>query len=107
MVLLPNMIEIIKKTALDAVKASNPCEMLFGKVTSISPLKINIEQRLTLESKHLILTSLVQDFDVEMTSDEVTEVYTVHLGLEVDETVLLLRVHGGQRFIVLDRVVMT
>jgi hypothetical protein len=105
--LVPNLIETIKRAALDAVKASNPCAIMFGKVESISPLKINVEQRLTLGESHLILTSLVKDFEVEMTVDGVIKQYTVHLALQTGETVMLLRNQGGQQFIVLDRVVMT
>lgn len=132
---MPNMLEIIKKSAMQAVMASNPTSILFGKVTSKTPLKINVEQRLTLEEQHLILTSLVSDFEVDMTVDHFTEedaylntahthpeassssfdsthkhaykgkkTFEVHLGLEVDEKVILLQVQGGQKYIVLDRV---
>jgi hypothetical protein len=102
---MPNMIEIIKRAALEAVESTVPCKIMFGKVISTSPLKINVEQRLTLDENHLILTSLVKDFEVEMTVDGITKQYTVHLGLQNGETVMLLRNQGGQQFIVLDRVV--
>lgn len=132
---MPNLIEIIKMAAVEAVKASNPAAIVFGTVTSIEPLKINIEQRLTLDESHLVLSSLVSDFEVEMTVDHLTEDHThthtisdtysgggsasnethnhditgkktmtIHLGLKVDETVMLLQVQGGQKYIVLDRV---
>lgn len=103
-----------------------PSGVYFGTVQSTSPLKINVENKLTLESKHLILTTLVQDFDVDMTVDHKTEdkeggkgdamyekhnhdykgrkTFTVHLGLQSGETVMLIRIQGGQRYIVLDRV---
>ncbi len=101
---MPNLIETIKRAALDAVKASNPASVVFGNVISVSPLKINIEQRLTLDESHLLLTSLVSDFEVEMTLNSVTDSYTVHLGLQTGEKVILLQVQGGQKYIVLDRV---
>jgi hypothetical protein len=121
------MLEIIKQAAVEAVKAANPCAIVFGQVISISPLKINVEQRLTLDESHLILTSLVRDFSVDMTVDHATEytsggsgdssfashnhavtgkkTFQVHLGLKVNESVMLLQVQGGQKYIVLDRVV--
>lgn len=133
---MPNMVELIKQAAVEAVKASNPCAIMFGKVTSITPLKINVEQRLTLDESHLILTSLVRDFSVDMTVDHFTEndaflntahthpsvasgsfdsthkhaykgkkTFQVHLGLVVGESVMLMQVQGGQKYIVLDRVV--
>ena len=124
---MPNMIEIIKQAAVEAVKASNPCAIMFGKVISISPLKINVEQRLTLDESHLVLTSLVRDFSVDMTVDHTTEytsggsgessfeshnhaitgkkTFQVHLGLKINEYVMLLQMQGGQKYIVVDRVV--
>jgi len=101
---MPNIIETIKRIALDAVKASNPVAIVFGKIISIEPLKINIEQRLTLDESHLILTSLVTDFEVDMTSSGVRNSYIVHFGLKIGETVILLQAQGGQKYIVLDRV---
>lgn len=123
---MPNLIEIIKMAAVDAVKASNPAAIVFGTVTSISPLKVNIEQRLTLDESHLVLSSLVSDFEVDVTLNHVTEntsggtgdssfsshnhavtgrkTMTIHLGLKKDETVMLLQVQGGQKYIILDRI---
>lgn len=123
---MPNLIEIIKMAAVDAVKASNPAAIVFGTVLSASPLKINIEQRLTLDESHLILSSLVSDFEVDVTLNHVTgntsggtgdssfashnhsitgrKTMTVHLGLQPGETVMLLQVQGGQKYIILDRI---
>jgi len=128
---LPNLIELIKKAALDAVEASKPCVVMFGKVTSITPLKINVEQKLTLTEAQLILTRNVTDFTTAVTVNHNTETYyytgvypnqsqvdvghkhavagkktiTVHNGLVVGDMVLLLRVQGGQQYIVWDRLV--
>lgn len=133
---MSNPVELVKKAAIEAVIASNPCAIMFGTVTSTTPLKINVEQRLTLDDSHLVLTSLVRDIEVDMTVDHSTEDHThthtisdtysgggsasdethnhdvtgkktmiVHLGLEVGESVMLLQVQGGQKYIVLDRVV--
>jgi hypothetical protein len=120
------MVETIKKIATEAVGASNPVEIMFGKVTHTTPLRISVEQRLTLDEKHLILSSLVQDYQIDVTVDHYTEntiggsgeasfelhnhavkgkkTMTFHYGLRVGEIVILLRLQGGQKFIVLDRV---
>lgn len=101
-------VELVKKAALDAVASTMPSGVYYGTVTSIAPLKIAVEQKLTLTEKQLVLSSLVQDFNVNMTytNDQSTETrkYTIHLGLKVGEKVMLIRVQGGQQFIVLDRV---
>ena len=128
---MPNLIEIIKIAAVEAVKASNPAAIVFGTVTSVEPLKINIEQRLILDESHLVLTSLVSDHKTEISFDNpaiknivksysmnddpgsdyklifqqpVKNEITIYNGLKLNETVMLLQVQGGQKYIVLDRV---
>lgn len=115
---MPNMIEIIKTAAIDAVGASNPVAIIFGTVVSASPLKVNIEQRLTLDESHLILSSMVRDYQVDVTLDHMTEIesghshqvtgkktMTVHNRLKTGETVMLIQIQGGQKYVILDRVV--
>ena len=129
---MPNLIEIIKQAAVEAVAASNPCAIMFGKVISTSPLKINVEQRLTLDESHLILTSSVRDYKTKISFDNpgiknivknysmddipgtdyklsyqqpIQNEITVYNGLKMNESVMLLQIQGGQKYIVLDRVV--
>lgn len=100
---MTDLIETIKRIALDAVATANPVNILFGTVTKANPLQISIEQRLTLDKEHLILTSLVSKFKVDMTADGITREYGIDLSLKAGESIMLLRVQGGQKFIVLDR----
>lgn len=131
MSLLPNGIAIksvenIKRAALDAVFATMPSGVYFGTVLSSSPLKISVEQKMTLTDKQLVLSSLVQDFTVSMTVDHKTEdkaggsgdasfashkhqiqgtkEITINNALKAGEKVILLREQGGQKYIVLDRI---
>lgn len=119
-------VENIKRAAMEAVKASMPSGVYFGTVISASPLKISVEQKMTLTEKQLVLTTLVQDFSVNMTVTHTTEnrsggsgdasfashnheykgtkSFLVHLGLKAGEKVMLIREQGGQKFIVLDRI---
>lgn len=97
-------VENIKRAALDAVRASMPSGVYYGTVQSTSPLKIVVEQKMTLTDKQLVLSSLVKDFKVDMTLNDTRQNVTIHLGLKSGEKVMLLRVQGGQQFIVLDRV---
>ena len=120
-----NLVRIIKQAAVDAVNASSPFALKIGEVVSVSPLKISLNQKITIPAAQLMLTNAVRDYTVYMTVDHNTETasggsgesafashshrytgkkkYTVHLGLSVGEKVLLLRCDGGQKFIVLDR----
>lgn len=113
---MPNMVELIKKAASEAMEASKPTGIFYGEVVSVSPLRIRIDQKLTLEAAHLMLTSLVSNFNVSMyvnhtTGDtdghthdyKGTKQFAVKLGLSVGENVIMMRMQGGQKYIVLDR----
>jgi len=69
-----DLVRLIKRAALDAVEASKPCNLVFGTVTSTSPLKINIEQKMTLTSAQLVLLRNVTDYKVKIDIDSETEI---------------------------------
>jgi hypothetical protein len=123
---LNELVQVIKQIAGEAVEAGKPAGITYGKVVSINPLKINIEQKLTLPAEFFKLTKAVTDHYVDMTVSHVTEnraggsgyaefashshdyqgrkKIMIHNGLQVGEEVILFQVQGGQRYIVLDRV---
>lgn len=85
---MPDAIELIKtikRAALDAVDASKPVQVCFGKVTNTSPLKILVEQKMTLGVAQLILSRNVTEHTVEMTVNHYTESETKHTH-EVEDT---------------------
>lgn len=96
-------IELIKAVALDATESTYPVQVVYGTVVSADPLKVKLSQQVTLSGKQLILTESVceQDYD----SDVSGITLTVKAGLKVGEVVLMLRMQGGQKYIILDRVV--
>jgi len=106
----------MKKAALGAMDASKPVAVMFGAVISADPLRISVEQKMTLEMPQLVLTRNVSERTIEMAMDHWTESETehrhayrgrkpfaLHGGLAVGDEVILLRVQGGQKFVVLDR----
>lgn len=58
--------EIIKKMAVGANDASAPTAVLFGTVTSESPLEITVEQKLKLTKEFLVFTKNVKDYTVDI-----------------------------------------
>jgi hypothetical protein len=122
-----DIVILIRKVAQEAINATKPMSVVYGKVISTKPLKINVEQKMTLTSPQLILTRNVTDYEVEMTVDHVTEnssggsgeasfashnheykgkkKFIIHNGLVVDDEVIMLQVPGGQKFVVLDKLV--
>lgn len=161
-----DLLNTIKKAASEAVEASKPVALMYGKVLSVSPLQINVEQKMILNSAQLVLTRNVTDYETEVTVHWLTETksmnanhahelsgdvsvsstatvspnpdgenvtiqnnvtntmaveqkninlshnhsidgrkpITIHNGLEVNDEVLLLRMQGGQKYIVIDKV---
>ena len=55
-------LENVKRAAVEAVAASKPFGFILGKVTSVSPLKVQVDQKLELTASQLILTNAVRDF---------------------------------------------
>lgn len=73
------IIETIKKVALNAYEASNPVKLLFGKVISTDPVKIQVGEYLTLPREFLVINGTVFEGD----------------------NVTLIRCQGGQKYVVL------
>lgn len=120
------LLQVLKQVASQTVDNGEPFEHRKGTVESISPLTIRIDQKTLLEEDELILTHLVKDYEVDISVSHNTETFelmeglptdikehkhkyvgrkkiTIHQGLKVGEDVVLLKVQGGQTYIVLDR----
>lgn len=44
------LLQIIKKAAMDAVETSNPIQIAFGTIESVNPLVVKIEQKASLKN---------------------------------------------------------
>lgn len=95
------MVELVKQIADGTSRAGQPVAVLLGTVTKTNPLEVNVEQRLTLSEDFLLVTERVTRY--EQTVGNTTIV--IRPGLVAGDTVLLLRVQGGQRYVVMDKVV--
>lgn len=83
-----NLAQLIKKLALDAVRASKPCNIVTGVVTDAAPLKIKISEKVTLDRDFFILTQRAKETE-----------------LKKGDKMALLREEGGQRYLIIDKVV--
>lgn len=81
------LLKVIKQAGVEAGSAAGPVTVCFGKVISASPLKVLVDQKMTLGTAQLVLTRNV----------------TVN-ALAVGEELVLLRQQGGQKYIIIDRV---
>ena len=142
---LNDLVIAMKKASLDVLNTTQPSDFCYGKVVSVSPLKISIEQKLTLGTAQLVLTRNVTDYKIKVSLDWETEKtgkhshyysgsggyscsgntnsvddhvhkivgnkdeetekeLTIHNALKLNEEVVLLKQKGGQKYLVLDRV---
>lgn len=84
-----NLTDTIKKIALDAAQSSKPfAKLALGVVTGTAPLEIAIDQKITLSSDFLMLTKSA-----------------AQANLVNGDKVAMIQEQGGQRFLVLDKVV--
>lgn len=128
------MLKAIKQAAIDAVEQTNPVIIQFGTVISTSPLEVSVDQRFTLSEDFLIiperllyLRGVEEEFELEIqgvvqtgpanddrwTGDmkiwgqELKTIRRVNMPLrplEVGDELILLRMQGGQQYLVIDRV---
>ncbi|MDE6724823.1 MAG: DUF2577 domain-containing protein [Ruminiclostridium sp.] len=78
------LVKIIKKAATEAVNAEKPVLVCFGKVTEVAPLKILVEQKMTLGAAQLILSRHLTDYECEMTVEDCTENHTATHSHKLD-----------------------
>lgn len=97
------MLNAIKQAAVEAVAASNPVHVMFGRVIKTNPLEVNVDQRFTLTADFLVLAESITPLSVTVDGVE----YVIRQGLQAGDKVLLLRMQGGQQYVVFDKVMQT
>ncbi|WDV47458.1 DUF2577 domain-containing protein [Clostridiaceae bacterium M8S5] len=115
------MLEPIQSAIKNYLESADLADLLYGVVTSISPLKIKINQKLELPSQALLLTSSVIKKEIELkhvhkyedstkesstvknTQEALKEKIIITEGLKINNKVMLLKVNNGQKYIVLDK----
>lgn len=102
-----DLVEVIKKIVIETMNTNYPLTMMYGTVISTSPLKINVEQKMVLESSFLILTRNVTNYSASVNIDGQNRTVTIPNALKRGDNVILLREQGGQKFVVMDKVVKT
>lgn len=120
------LLKCFKEISRETVDNDVPAIVCFGEVQNESPLQVLVDQKLLLDSEQLILSRNVTDFSRDETVDHMTEnraggsqyalfeshnhqykgrkEFKIHNKLQAGDQVILLRVQGGQKFVILDRI---
>ncbi|MCI8363389.1 MAG: DUF2577 domain-containing protein [Eubacterium sp.] len=83
-----NLNWLIKKISMDAYRASKPCDIITGVVAEGKPLRIKISDKTTLDDDFLMITQSA-----------------FKANLVKGDKVALIRACGGQKYLVIDKVV--
>lgn len=100
-----DILRVIKQAAYDANQAAYPAEILLGKTMNVEPLEIMVEQKLTLTKKQLIIVREVTDYTVMTEIKGESYQVLVKKALQKGDEVILLKMQGGQKYVVIDKVV--
>jgi hypothetical protein len=96
---------LIKRAALEAVEADKPAAVMYGSVVSLSPITVDVEQKLRLSGEQLTMFRR-REFVVGGGCSggaycTPQPIVVRETGMQIGDTVVLLREQGGQRFLVL------
>ena len=105
------MLEAVKLLAYDVLQQENLTDICYGTVTETEPLKIVLEQKLELTESFLVLSQNVikHTINYSMRRKDSYENWVqyemiLETQLKKGERVILIKMTGGQRYVVIDRV---
>ena len=126
------IIDIMKRASIDAMENSKLCDLRYGSVISVTPLKVQVTPQFILPESVLIVPMHLTDYETELSFDDpdikqeyttwdmgekiesapskmsfkkkIKHKITVYNALKVGDKVALLRKQGGQSYFILDRI---
>lgn len=72
------LVDIMKRAAIDAVDNNQMCDLRFGTVVSVSPLKVQITNQFTIPESLLIVPRSLTDYTVTVSMDWTTTTIADH-----------------------------
>ncbi|AGF54563.1 hypothetical protein B0P06_001363 [Clostridium saccharoperbutylacetonicum] len=105
------MLELIKQASVNAINASNPLDIEFGTVTDAENITIKISQKKILPKEFFVVPESLTRYEVNLKNSKVvdgtseSDKLVIREGLKIDDTVILLKIESGARYLILDKVV--
>lgn len=124
-----DLVKAFKQAAVQAMKAEKPMEVAYGKVTVKDPLTVEVDQKVKLGRKQLLLGETLQEYEAEvemevqdlelelvlLSDKETIPVVAKGSGkmkgklkqrrsLDAGTDVILMRMQGGQKYMIYDKV---
>jgi hypothetical protein len=112
------LIDIMKRASMDAMDNAQMCDLRYGTVVSVNPLKVQITDLFTIPESLLVVPQHLTNHSVNVTVNWLTDspldyhnhpingekTMTINNALKVNDKVALLRKQGGQSYFILDRI---
>ena len=83
---MPNLMESMRQIAANERQSSLPTMVCFGKVVSLSPFRVQVDQKLVLTKEFLIVKTGVSAS-----------------SFKVGDVLILFRNEGGQKYLIFDK----
>lgn len=100
---MPDWASGLVKMSMNAQKAAQPCDICFGRVQSVSPLRVSVEElKVTLEDAMLLVPEHLQEQKVQVEgADGMSMTLRIPSQVQLGSRVALLRKTGGQKYMLL------
>ena len=110
---MSELLDAMKAAGMGAVENTGPVRVMFGVVASVGPLTVRVDQKLILPEQALVLTDAVRDHEALVTVNNITDSdgdyieattkFVIHNALNVGDPVILIRVQGGQKYLIIGK----
>lgn len=101
---MPDWTKGVVKLALNAYKASQPCDLCFGTVTAVAPLTVTVEDlKLPLTEKQLVVPEYLADLTITVKVDGKNGTGLIPGALKAGDRVILVMKTGGQKYAIIGK----
>ncbi len=94
--------ESIRKVAIETIDNRQPVEIILGLVVRDTPLTIQLTDNFTLSAAAIVVPEYLTDHEIKLGNDDNVVMYKNRL--RNGDKVIICKMQGGKRFLVLDRV---
>ncbi|MFC4805463.1 DUF2577 domain-containing protein [Filifactor villosus] len=107
---MDKLLHVIKKINHKQISATELADFVLGTVVSVSPLRVQVSDRITLDEDMLLFSELVLEKKVNLKhkhndSHEALEtVITIQEGIKQGDTLQLIKLSAGQLFLIISKV---
>ena len=97
-------IENMRQISMQAVEAGKHCDVILGTIGSVSPMRVQIDQKTSLTGAQLIVPQYLTDHTEKMSIPGLGSLSVlIENALKTGDQVILLQKRGAQQYLIVDR----